>query len=246
MKVLILCGGKGTRLGGGDTPKPLVEIGGKPILWHIMQKYISHGFDDFVLLLGYRQLEFKRWWRDIDLQMNDIVKSCFPLRDFKADVTLVDTGENSGTAERLLKASKYLDDGPFHLTYGDGLSDVNLDKLVKYHTEHKRLATVTAVRPPGRFGVLGIVDETGGVTYFGEKACGEGWINGGYFIFEREFVEKYAIRDKMLEDLPLHGAVLDNQLGAYRHSGFWQCMDTPRDLEYLQDLYAKGNAPWIS
>lgn len=243
MKVLILCGGKGTRLGGGDTPKPLVEIGGKPILWHIMQKYMNHGFDDFILLLGYKQLDFKRWYRDVYLQMGDIVDSAYPLNPLHANVTLIDTGENSGTAERVVKASKYLNDNPFMLTYGDGLSDVDLNKLATCHENNPSLVTVTAVRPPGRFGILEMNREDT-VTRFGEKACGTGWINGGFFVMERAFVDTLKGGPAMLEFGPLQECVRNGELSAYRHEGFWQCMDTPRDLDYLQSLWDKGNAPW--
>lgn len=250
MKVLILCGGKGTRLGGGDTPKPLVEIGGKPILWHIMERYSKFGIKNFVLLLGHQSWQIKNYFLTCRYRHQNFTLPQAPLmssnRGLPLDwqISFVETGENSGTADRILKAADYVKhDENFMLTYGDGVSDINISALLKLHQKAKRLATVTAVRPPVRFGNLTVKGTR--ATSFGEKQTSSGWINGGFFVFRREFLRAY-LRPGMLEQGPLQRCASDDNLTAYKHEGFWQCMDTPRDLEYLQALYEKGNAPWIS
>lgn len=242
MKVLILCGGKGTRLG-SDTPKPLTEIGGRPILWHIIERYRAAGFYEFILLLGHKQIEFKRWFRDLSLY-DDIINGEYA-RSTWSDrrVSLIDTGEDSGTAERIYAVRHFLDDSPFHLTYGDGLSNIDLNALATFHKSSQKSVTVSAVRPPGRFGIL--EEENGIAMHFGEKQCGSGWINGGFFVMNRSFVETLA-GAKYLEFGPLQNLVADKNLAVFKHEGFWQCMDTPRDHEYLCDLWKKGHAPWIS
>ena len=251
MKVLILCGGKGTRLGGGDTPKPLVEIGGKPILWHIMSRYAKFGLKEFVLLLGHQSWKIKDYFLTYKYRHNNFTLPPLPLGNFESsrpmipvdwEVSLVETGENSGTADRILNTTQYFNSSEdFMLTYGDGVADIDLTKLYKHHQRNKRIATITAVRPPVRFGNLAVKGNA--ATSFGEKQTSTGWINGGFFVFRREFVRAY-LKPGMLEQGPLQKCAGDDNLTAYRHPGFWQCMDTPRDLEYLQSLWEKGNAPW--
>ncbi len=255
MKVAVLCGGKGTRLREETEfrPKPMVEIGGRPILLHIMKLYAHYGFNDFVLALGYKGNVIKDYFLNFDSMLKDFtVMLGTPGRpeiihhdhdehnDFV--VTLADTGEDTMTAGRLRLLQRYVDDDVFMVTYGDGLADVNIRELLAFHQVHGKLATVTAIRPTSRFGLLDIAED-GQVACFREKPQMDEWINGGFFVFNRQVFE-YFDHDCMLEQEPLINLAADGQLVAYRHHGFWHAMDTYRDTLYLNDMWRTGNAPW--
>lgn len=253
MKAVILAGGLGTRLAEETTvkPKPMVEIGGRPVLWHLMKSYSAHGVNDFVICLGYKGYVIKEYFANYFLHMSDVTfdlannrmevcqQHCEPWR-----VTLVDTGEHTQTGGRLKRVAKYLEPGePFCFTYGDGLSNVDVGQLVKFHQAQKRLATVTAVQPPGRFGALDIEDKR--ITRFEEKPQGDGnWINGGFFVLQPEVIAHIAGDKTVWEREPLEQLARDGQLSAYTHHGFWQPMDTLRDKNHLEELWASGRAPW--
>jgi glucose-1-phosphate cytidylyltransferase len=251
VKVVILAGGVGTRLSEETEvrPKPMVEIGHRPILWHIMKHYLHFGFNDFVLCLGYKGEYIKRYFtealassRDITI---DFASGTVQEHSSQAEpwrVTMVDTGNNAETAGRLMKVRDYLDDQPFMLTYGDGVADVNLHDLVKLHSAEGRLATVTAVHPTARFGQLAL--DGAAVVRFDEKPqMTEGWINGGYFVLEPGIFD-YIPGNVDWAKEPLEGLARDGQLAAYRHDGFWQSMDTLRDKLYLNSLWERGNPKW--
>lgn len=258
MKVVLLCGGKGTRLGeltGGRLPKPLVAIGGRPIIWHIMDYYSRHGFSDFILCCGYMSGAFKKYFLELQLLERDIrVDVATGTVEFLSSgsiswtVTIVDTGLETQTAGRLARVSDYLEDeGPFFLTYGDGLSDVDLNALLAFHNSHEGLATITGVPPQGRFGELHLNGDE--VVEMREKPHAiDRYINGGFMVLDREFVRKYCeVPDAdvtMLERKPLESAAIDGQLMMYRHHGFWQCMDTARDWELLEQLASATEVPW--
>lgn len=255
MKVVILCGGLGTRLSEETQikPKPMVEIGGRPILWHIMKIYERSGLNDFILALGYKGEVIKDYFlnyharqSNLTVQLNggNVSYSNPTAEDWR--VTLVDTGSLTQTGGRLLRLKPYLHEfGTFMLTYGDGVSDIDVNSVLDFHRSHGRLATVTAVRPPARFGGLAI--ENGQVKWFQEKPqVGEGWINGGFFVFETGVFELLKDDKTILERTPLEQLADQRQLMAYQHSGYWQCMDTLRDKDALEDLWAKGSAPWRS
>ncbi len=253
MKAVILAGGLGTRLAEETSvkPKPMVEIGGRPVLWHIMKAYSAHGINDFVVCLGYKGYVIKEYFANYFLHMSDVTfdlaenrmevcdRHCEPWR-----VTLVDTGEHTQTGGRLKRVSRYLDPGqPFCFTYGDGLSDVDVSKLVKFHKAQKRMATVTAVQPPGRFGALDIEGKR--ITRFEEKPQGDGsWINGGFFVLQPEVLEYIKDDQTIWEREPMEKLAGDAQLSAYPHKGFWQPMDTLRDKNRLEELWQSGKAPW--
>jgi glucose-1-phosphate cytidylyltransferase len=251
MKVVIFAGGLGSRLSEEteSKPKPMVEIGGRPILWHIMKHYAHHGFRDFVIALGYRGEAIKRWFLDLaeldgsftlSLRDRKLERHQDSLDDWK--VALVDTGIETQTGGRLAKLAPLLRDGTFMLTYGDGVSDVDLDELLSYHRSHGKLATVTAVRPPARFGELEF--DGNRVKRFSEKPqTGEGWINGGFFVLEPQALELIP-GDVHWEREPLERLASAGELIAYRHERFWQCMDTLRDKRLLDSLWASGKAPW--
>jgi len=252
MKAVILAGGLGTRLAEETSvrPKPMVEIGGKPVLWHILKTYSHHGINEFVICLGYRGYLVKEYFANYFLHMSDVTfdlaenrmevchRNCEPWR-----VTLVDTGESTQTGGRLRRVRDYLDDGAFCFTYGDGLSNVDIGASIRFHREQKRLATLTAVQPAGRFGALDIVDKR--ITRFEEKPQGDGsWINGGFFVLEPEVI-KYIDNDATVwEREPLEQLARDGQLSAFTHRGFWQPMDTLRDKMRLEDLWQSGESPW--
>jgi len=253
MKVVILCGGLGTRLAEETQvkPKPMVEIGGRPILWHIMRIYERHGFNEFVLALGYKGELIKDYFLNyharqsditIRLKSGDVAFSNPTVEDWI--VSLVDTGQATQTGGRLLRLRDRLrQHGTFMLTYGDGVSNVDLHALLAFHREHGRLATVTAVRPAARFGDLEIEGDR--VTVFAEKPqMGEGWISGGFFVFEPAVLDYIADDATMLERAPLERLARSGHLMAYRHSGYWQPMDTMRDKTTLEALWASGAAPW--
>jgi len=251
MKVVILAGGYGTRLSEYTDviPKPMVTIGSKPIIWHIMQHYSSYGYNDFVIALGYKSHVIKEYFsnyplldRDfaVDFKTGKIEPISSPILDWK--VTLVDTGIDSLTGTRLKNLKPYLQDRPFMLTYGDGLSDVNINDLVNHHQAQSRLVTVTAVRPPARFGEL-ILSENSVIQFSEKPQLHEGWINGGFFVMEPAFIDLIPDQNVMLERDPLEAVVNRGELAAYQHYGFWQCMDTKRDRDLLEKLYAE-NPPW--
>lgn len=252
MKTVLLAGGKGTRLSEETLarPKPMVEIGGKPILWHIMSMYAHHGHRDFLVACGYKGEQIKEYFLNFAVHNNDYLVSLKDgarrmLRESPVDwqVAMVDTGLETLTGGRLLRLRAWLQEGTFMLTYGDGLSDIDLGALVAFHRAHGKAATVTAVRPPARFGALHIEGER--VVRFSEKPQSEeGWINGGFFVFEPG-VFSYLVDDRTtLEREPLERLAADGQLMAYRHEGFWQPMDTLRDKQHLEALWASGAAPW--
>ncbi|PKU25990.1 glucose-1-phosphate cytidylyltransferase [Telmatospirillum siberiense] len=253
MKAVILAGGLGTRLAEETSlrPKPMVEIGGKPILWHIMKIYSAYGVNDFVICLGYKGYMVKEYFSNyfthnsditIDLNSNNINihhKSVEPWR-----VTLVDTGESTQTGGRVRRVRHHLqDEEAFCLTYGDGVGDIDIGALMAFHKRHGRLATVTAVRPPGRFGMLDLEGDR--VTRFNEKPIGDGsWINGGFFVLSRDVIDLIAGDQEPLEDFPLRTLVARDQLRAFLHDGFWQPMDTLREKNLLEDYWASGCAQW--
>ena len=252
MRTIILAGGLGTRLSEETElrPKPLVEIGGRPILWHIMKLYSHYGFSEFSVALGYRGEMIKRFFIDYRLITSDLSVTMGEERiDWHSgpedswSVDLIDTGVGTQTGGRLKRIVKGIKDQTFMMTYGDGVADINIRRLVDFHKEHGKLATVTAVRPPARFGSLSI--EGSQVTGFAEKPqLGEGWINGGYFVFEPEMADYIGGDETYLEREPLERLALDGQLMAFKHSSFWQPMDTLRDLQTLRERWDAHDAPW--
>jgi glucose-1-phosphate cytidylyltransferase len=253
MKIVILAGGAGTRLAEETQtrPKPMVEIGGKPILWHIMKHYSWYGFREFVICLGFKGYMIKEYFSNYGLHNSDVTydfgtnsveihqRQCENWR-----VTLVDTGLQTMTGGRVKRVASYLDEQTFCLTYGDGLSNVNLCSLVDFHKRHGKLATVTATQPPGRFGALRMNgDEVAG---FQEKPLGDGsWINGGFFVFDRKVLDYIADDSTVLEEEPLETLAATDELRAHKHDGFWQPMDTLRDKNILENLWQSGEAPWM-
>ncbi len=252
MRVVILAGGRGTRLAEetGTRPKPMVEIGGYPIIWHLMNVYASHGHRDFLIACGYKGEMIKEYFHLYALHHNDYtidlktgrheVINQHPL-DWR--VGLVDTGLDTMTGGRILRMKPLIGDHPFLATYGDGLGDIDIAKLVAFHRAHGKLATVTAVRPPSRFGDLRFEDDL--VREFTEKPqTGEGWINGGFFVLEPQVFDYIAGDSTSLEREPLARLAEEGQLAAYRHHGFWQPMDTIRERQFLESLWSAGSAPW--
>jgi len=253
MKAVILAGGLGTRISEEShlRPKPMIEIGGRPILWHIMKLFSHHGFNDFVVCLGYRGYMVKEYFANYVLHNADLTvdlgKGSVEYHATNSEpwrVTLVDTGPDTMTGGRLKRVARYLDaDQPFFLTYGDGVSDVDLAALAAFHKAHGKEATVTAVAPPGRYGALDIVD--GRVERFIEKPPGDnGLINGGFFVLQPKVVARIAGDETPFESEPLEALARDGQLMARRHDGFWAAMDTLRDKNVLEALWASGEAPW--
>ena len=250
--VVILCGGMGTRLAEMTEvrPKPLIEIGGRPILWHIMRHYSHYGSREFVLALGYKGEQIKRYFlefhslnRDFTVSLED--GQVHPLSNNEGEpwqVHLVDTGQGTLTGGRLKRLEHLIGKGTFMMTYGDGVSDVDLDNLLDFHRHQESLVTLTAVRSPARFGALEFDGHR--IRHFKEKSTlHEGWINGGFFVVEPEALE-YIENDVLWEHAPLERLAEDGQLCAYRHEGFWQCVDTLRDLRYLESLWESENPPW--
>jgi len=252
MHVAILAGGMGTRLQEETVtrPKPMVEIGGMPILWHIMKHFRAHGFGDFVIALGYMGDFIKNYFLDrynlsghlsIDFRSGRVEQETASREDWR--VQLIDTGLSTLTGGRIRRLKPWLADGPFLVTYGDGVSNVDVRALVRFHRRHNRIATVTAVRPPARFG--GLLLDGDAVAAFTEKpSAGEGWINGGFLVFEPEVFDYLEDDQTSLEAHTLERLAADGQLAAYRHADFWQCMDTLRDRHYLERLWSEGRAPW--
>jgi glucose-1-phosphate cytidylyltransferase len=254
MKAVILAGGLGTRISEEThlKPKPMIEIGGKPILWHIMKMYSAYGVNDFIVCCGYKGYVIKEYFANYFLHMSDvtfdIANNSMAVHQKYAEpwrITLVDTGDNTLTGGRLKRVADYLDDDTFCFTYGDGVSDVNIASLLSFHSKHGKLATVTAVHPPGRFGV--IQKKYDKVSGFSEKPRGSGdVINGGFFVLSPKCIGLIEGDDTVWEDAPLSTLVEREQLMAFEHDGFWQPMDTLRDKNYLEELWQSGNAPWKS
>jgi glucose-1-phosphate cytidylyltransferase len=253
MRAVILAGGRGSRLSEetATRPKPMVEIGGKPILWHIMKLYSAHGIDDFVVCLGYKGYIIKEFFANYFLHTCDvtfdIARGSMEVHHSTAEpwrVTLVDTGEDTMTGGRIKRVLPYVGDEPFCMTYGDGLADLDIRALIDFHRKHGLRATVTGVQPPGRFGALEVVDGDR-VTGFMEKPRGDGaWINGGFFVLDPEVGTYIAGDDTVWEQEPMRGLAEDGQLATYRHTGFWLGMDTLRDRGVMQELWESGRAPW--
>ena len=253
MKAVILAGGLGTRLSEETStrPKPMVEIGGKPILWHIMKMYSSHGINDFVICCGYKGYVIKEYFANYFLHMSDVT---FNMRDNSMEVhnkraepwsvTLVDTGDNSMTGGRLRRVSEYIkNEEAFCFTYGDGVGDIDIGETIRFHKAHGKAATLTATYPPGRFGALDI--RHGQVMSFKEKPKGDGaMINGGFFVITPKVLDYLADDSTIWEQEPLNNLANNGQLMAYEHHGFWQPMDTLRDKNHLEELWESGNAPW--
>ena len=255
--VVILCGGMGTRLREASErlPKPMVDIGGKPVLWHIMKTYSHYGCRRFVLCLGYKSEEVKRWFlgqrylaSDFTLRLDGDERPVFHNEQGTEDweVTFVETGLTTGTGARLRRARDYLGDGPFMLTYGDGVGTVDVRALLDAHERGGRTGTVTLVHPSGRYGEVTVDERLERVTEFAEKPLATGWVSGGYFVFERSFAEAYLDDDPdlFLEGAPLQRLAQDEQLSLHAHDGFWMGMDTYRDWTHLNGLWDGGQAPW--
>lgn len=255
MKAVILAGGLGTRLSEETStrPKPMVEIGGKPILWHIMKMYSQHGVNDFVICCGYKGYVIKEYFANYFLHTSDVTfdmkNNEMKVHERRAEpwtVTLVDTGEDTMTGGRLKRVADYVkDDEAFCFTYGDGVSDVNIGELIAFHKEHGKDATLTATFPPGRFGALEFQGNQ--IMQFKEKPKGDGaMINGGFFVLSPKVIDRISDDACTWEQEPLMGLATDGQLMAFKHEGFWQPMDTLRDKNHLEDLWQAGKAPWKS
>ena len=252
MKAVILAGGFGTRISEETQfkPKPMIEVGGMPLLWHIMKGYSTYNINDFVICCGYKGYMIKEYFANYFLHMSDVT---FDIKNNKMNVhkkfgeswnvTLVDTGIDTQTGGRLKKIEEYLDDETFCFTYGDGISDIQIDQLVRFHNDNKTIATVTAVQPSARFGALNIRENK--VISFKEKPPGDGnWINGGYFVLEPSVFDYLGDNSTIWEEEPVENLTRDGQLSTYKHSGFWQSLDTLRDKNKLEKLWSNGNAPW--
>lgn len=252
MKAVILAGGYGTRISEEThlKPKPMIEIGGKPILWHLMKTFSTYGINDFVICCGYKGYMVKEYFANYFLHMSDVT---IHTKNNKMEVhhkfvepwtvTLVDTGLNTMTGGRLKRIKEYVQDETFCFTYGDGLSDINITDLINFHKNSNSKATVTSVQPPGRFGVLDIIDNK--VSKFKEKPTGDGnWINGGYFVLEPSVFDYLKDDTTVWEQEPLEKLAEENQLAAFKHTGFWQPLDTLRDKKYLEELWDSGKAFW--
>lgn len=252
MKAVILAGGFGTRISEETSirPKPMVEIGGKPILWHIMKIYSHYGIHDFIICLGYKGYLIKEYFANYFLHTSDVtfdmVNNTTDIHQNSSEpwrVTLVETGDTTMTGGRIKRIARYLDDEDFCLTYGDGVSDVNIHKVIEHHKHQKALATLTAIQPPGRFGLLELENEK--VKGFKEKPQGDGgWINGGFFVLSPKIIDYIADDKTIWEREPLETLSQENQLSSYFHDGFWQPMDTLRDKTYLEEQWTNGTAPW--
>jgi glucose-1-phosphate cytidylyltransferase len=253
MKVVILAGGLGTRLAEetGVRPKPMVEIGGRPILWHIMNVYASYGFDDFLVACGYKGEMIKEYFANFFIHNSDFIvdqrngkrESIKITNDISWRTGVVDTGLDTMTGGRILRLREWIGDETFMVTYGDGLGNIDIKTLIEFHRNHGKTATVTAVHPPSRFGAMVIKDHQ--VVEFSEKPqTREGWINGGFFVFEPAIFDLLTDDSTVLEREPLEQLVNDDQLMAFHHSGFWQPMDTLREKQILETLWASDNPPW--
>lgn len=253
LKVVILAGGFGTRISEEShlRPKPMIEIGDRPILWHIMKTYSGFGFNDFIICLGYKGYMIKEYFANYYLHQSDVTidlkENDMKIHDSKAEpwkITLVDTGLNTMTGGRIKRIKKYVEDGTFMLTYGDGIGSVDISELLEFHKKHNRYATVTAVQPSGRFGAINM-DDKNNVLSFQEKPKGDGaWINGGFFVLEPNIFDYIEGDETVWERQPLETLAKDGQLVSYKYNGFWKPMDTLRDKIELEDLWRSGNAPW--
>ncbi len=253
MKVVILAGGLGTRISEETIvrPKPMVEIGGKPILWHIMKIYSHYGYNEFIVCLGFKGYMIKEYFSNYFLHMSnvtfDMKQNTMQVHEQYAEpwkVTLVDTGTDTMTGGRIKRVAPYIGKEPFMLTYGDGVADINISSLVKYHKKHGKFCTVTATQPSGRFGALRL-DDAGLVAAFQEKPAGDGsWINGGFFVLEPGILDYIKSDETIFEKEPLERLSSEGQLVAYKHADFWYAMDTLRDKNHLETLWQSGDAPW--
>lgn len=255
MKVVILAGGLGTRISEETVikPKPMIEIGGKPIIWHIMKIYAQHGFNEFIVCLGYKGYLLKEYFinyflynSDVTVELEKNVVDVHYTNSESFKVTLVDTGLETNTAGRIQKIQKYVKDETFMLTYGDGVADINIPELIKFHKANKKIATLTSIQLPGRFGNIE-TNDAGVVTRFQEKPEGDGvWINGGFFVLEPQIFDylKEDMEDIQWEKKPLIEIANDGKLAAYKHNGFWKCMDAMRDKIELEELWKNNSAPW--
>ena len=232
MKVVILAGGYGTRLSEETTviPKPLVEIGGKPILWHIMKIYSAQGYKEFIVCLGYKGEKIKEYFSNPENKESDW------------NLILADTGDNVMTGGRLKRVEHHIDGDLFMMTYGDGVADINIEKLLTFHKSHQKMATLTAVKPPPRFGTLNLTDD-GTVTGFQEKKH-HPWINGGFFVLSKDVIKYIEDDSTPFEGKPVQALIDRSELNAYKHEGFWRCMDTLSDKKSLEEIWATGSAPW--
>jgi glucose-1-phosphate cytidylyltransferase len=254
MKVVILAGGLGTRLSEETSlrPKPMLEIGGKPILWHIMKIYAAHGFNEFIICLGYKGYVIKEYFLNYYVHQSDITvtldKAGIEVHNSGSEdwkVTLVDTGDSTMTGGRIKRIEKYTDDSPFLLTYGDGVGDVDIKSLVSHHQRAGKIVTVTAVQPSGRFGLLKLDETEGLIRSFQEKPVGDGgWINGGFFVCDPGVFKYIAGDHTMWEKEPMERIALDGQMSFHKHDGFWKPMDTQRDKKEMEELWTSGKAPW--
>ena len=254
MKAILLAGGLGTRLSEEThlRPKPMVEIGGKPILWHIMKTYASYGVTDFIVCGGYKSYVIKEYFANYFLHSSDVT---FDLRKNQTEihfqrsepwrVTVVDTGQDTMTGGRLKRVARFIEDETFCFTYGDGVGNIDISSLIEFHRSHSKEATLTSVQPPGRYGALDI-EHTGKVASFKEKPTGDGaWINGGFFVLEPSVIDRITDGDQTVwERSPLESLAADGELYTYQHHGFWRPMDTLRDRNELESLWQQGNAPW--
>lgn len=256
MKVVILAGGLGTRLSEETSikPKPMVEIGGRPILWHILKCYSAYGVNEAIICGGYRAEVIKDFFHSYFIRNSDVTfdmqKNSIEVHQTHREpwkVTVVDTGQDTMTGGRVRRVREFIGNEPFYLTYGDGVADVNIDELYKFHKQEQSLVTLTAVSPPGRFGAIMLSEGSNKIDAFREKPRGDGaWVNGGFFVVEPEALDYIDSDSTVWEQEPLRNLARDGKLSAYRHEGFWQAMDTLRDKNYLEELWAKGNAPWKS
>lgn len=256
MKLVLLAGGYGTRISEEShlKPKPMIEIGGMPILWHIMKYYSCFGVNEFIICAGYKQEVIKTWFSNYFVNTSDIT---FDLTNGQNvivhnqnserwKITVVDTGLDTMTGGRIKRVREYLGEEPFFMTYGDGVADVNLDLLLQRHLESKKLATITAIQPGSRYGYLTLDNDGTTVKAFREKdQIDSGWINAGYMVLDPKIIDYISSDNEMLEQEPFDRIIQQNQLGCYKHYGFWQCMDTLREKELLETLIKKGNAPWM-
>ncbi|KJS32203.1 MAG: glucose-1-phosphate cytidylyltransferase [Desulfatitalea sp. BRH_c12] len=254
MKTVILAGGYGTRISEESTvrPKPMVEIGDQPILWHIMKIYSCYGLNDFIICCGYKSFMIKDYFANYFLHRSDVT---FDIRNNKMEilhnnvepwrVTLIYTGEKTMTGGRLKRVREHLGQETFCMTYGDGVSDIKIDQLIAFHRQQKTLATLTAVQPPGRFGAFNLDKDQNRISSFKEKPQGDSaWVNGGFFVLEPKIIDYIEGDETVWEQAPMERLAREDQLAAYRHQGFWQPMDTLRDKNVLEDLWQSGSAPW--
>lgn len=256
MKVVVLAGGFGTRISEEShlKPKPMVEIGGQPILWHILKEYSHYGYNDFIICCGYKAEVIKNYFANYYLLHSDVTfdfgkGNQIQIHSNAAEpwkVTVVDTGLNTMTGGRVKRIQKYVGDEPFMLTYGDGVCDVDINKLLEFHLRSGKQATITAIQPGGRFGALDIQPDSSIQSFVEKRKEDGGWINGGYMVLEPGIFDRITGDSTVFEREPLEGLAAEGQLCAYQHPGFWQCMDTMRDKERLERLWASGQAPWKS